>query len=127
MFAGLLSAALGSLIYGLAPTGAWFWVGVPFGALSGLFSPAVQGIMTKRVRADEQGQLQGANSSVQGICGMIGPGLFTMVLAWSIASGTAIQGAPFFLAGGITLAALVLALWETRRAASAEAGAAAPA
>ena len=36
-------------------------------SLWGLMSPALQGLMTRLVSPSEQGQLQGANSSVLGI------------------------------------------------------------
>src|ERR1039458_5597993 len=55
--------------------------------------------MTHRVSASEQGQLQGANSSVQGIAGLVGPGLFTWIFAYFISTGRSWQlpGAPFLL------------------------------
>ena len=48
-------------IYGLAPTGPWFWVGVPVMALWGVVGPASSDMMSRRVSESEQGQLQGAN------------------------------------------------------------------
>ena len=62
--AGLLCGALGMAIYGLAPTGRWFWLGVPVMALWGLSGPAIMGLMSRLVSPSEQGQLQGANSSL---------------------------------------------------------------
>ena len=46
-------------------TGAIFLAGVPVMALWGLAGPSPQAIMSRRVSASEQGQLQGANSSLQ--------------------------------------------------------------
>ena len=46
-------------------------------ALWGLAGPASMGIMSRLVGASEQGQLQGANSSLMALAGLIGPGLFT--------------------------------------------------
>jgi MFS transporter, DHA1 family, tetracycline resistance protein len=48
----------------------------------GLFGPSVQGLMTRRVAPTEQGQLQGADSSIMGITGLIGPALFTLTFAY---------------------------------------------
>ena len=45
-------------------------------------------------RASEQGQLQGANSSIVALAGMIGPGLFTQAFARSIARRAGISPAP---------------------------------
>ena len=41
-------------------------------------------LMTRRVAPTEQGQLQGANSSLMGIASMIGPALFTLIYARAI-------------------------------------------
>ena len=103
---GLASGSIALAIYGLAPTGAWFWAGIPFGAFMGLFGPSAQSLMTREVAAGHQGQLQGANSSVMGLTGLVGPVLFSFVFAWSIGSGAhfAVPGAAYLLA------ALLLAL-----------------
>lgn len=115
---GLTAAFVSTAIYALAPSGRWFLLGVPIGALAGFYSPAAQGLMTRRVQRHEQGQLQGANSSLMGIVGMIGPGLFTSLLAWAVAHRETLPGAPFALAAAIQLAALALAF----RVASAASG-----
>lgn len=81
---GLLAGAAGFAIYGLAPTPTVYWLGLPVFALSGLIQPGVQGLMTRKVSRSEQGQLQGASSSIMGVTGLIGPGLFTTVFAWSV-------------------------------------------
>ena len=54
---------------------------MPVFALMGLVGPSAQALMTRRVGPSEQGQLQGANSSIIGITGLIGPGLFTLTFA----------------------------------------------
>jgi MFS transporter, DHA1 family, tetracycline resistance protein len=116
MLAGLLFGTAGFLIYGLAKAGWLIFAGVPVFAFIGLFGPASQGIMSRRVSPSEQGQLQGANSSVMGITGMIGPGLFTLTFAAFIGrySDVHLPGAPFLLAALLMLAAVVLAARATR-------------
>jgi MFS transporter, DHA1 family, tetracycline resistance protein len=113
---GLVAGAAGFVVYGVAPTGLAFFLGVPVFALIGLYSPAAQGIMTRRVSPGEQGQLQGANSSIMGITGMIGPGLFTLTFAHFIdpSSRVRMPGAPFLLAALLMVAALFLA-WRVTR------------
>jgi DHA1 family tetracycline resistance protein-like MFS transporter len=108
---GLLFGALGFAIYGLAPTGALFCLGVPVMALWGLASPATQGLMSRRVSASEQGLLQGANGSVQGIANLVGPPLFALTFAYTIspASTVALPGAAFLLAAALLLAAMLVA------------------
>ena len=113
---GLLFGASGFAIYGLAPTGLWFWVGVPVMSLWGIANPSAQGIMTHLVEPTEQGQLQGALSSLMGIGSCIGPGLFTQSFAIAIGAYAAwgIPGAPFLLASLILLCAAFIA-WRTTR------------
>jgi MFS transporter, DHA1 family, tetracycline resistance protein len=122
---GLLFGAAGLLIYGLAPTGWLFLVGVPVMALWGFAGPALQGMMSARVGAGEQGQLQGANASVASVAALVGPGLFTLTFAFFIGTGKSdvglasagapfvFPGAPFMVAAALLVAALV---WSVRLA-----------
>jgi DHA1 family tetracycline resistance protein-like MFS transporter len=116
LFVGLIFGAIGFACWGLAPTGILFLAAIPIGSLMGFYGPAAQGLMTHRVSASEQGQLQGANSSVQGIAGLVGPGLFTWIFAHFISTGSSWQlpGAPFLLGSLLLLTALLLALRVTR-------------
>ena len=107
---GLFFGALGFAIYGLAPTGRWFVLGVPVMSLWGLASPASQGLMTRLVSGSEQGQLQGASSSMMGIAGLLGPTLFTLTFAYAITATHhwQLSGAPFLLAALLLTLALGL-------------------
>jgi MFS transporter, DHA1 family, tetracycline resistance protein len=111
MAAGLCFGAAGFAIYGLATTALIFWFALPVTALWGLSAPPMQGLMTRRVRASEQGQLQGALSSVRGIAFMIGPLLFTNTFAAFIGQwrGWHIPGAPYLLAALMMIAATIIA------------------
>lgn len=110
---GLVFGAAGFAIYGLAESGAVFLIGIPVMSLWGLSGPALQGLMTSRVGASDQGELQGALSSLMGVAGLIGPGLFTQTFSRFIDAqhGWHLPGAPFLLAAGL----LVLALGLTWR------------
>jgi DHA1 family tetracycline resistance protein-like MFS transporter len=72
--------------------------------------------MSRRVDPTSQGKLQGAINSVRAITGMIGPLLFTQVLALAISPSTPIHfpGSPYFLAGLLLTSSLVLAAYVTR-------------
>lgn len=121
LYAGLLCAVLAFLAYGLAPTGALMLLGIPFGALQGLANPAMQALMTRQVEPSNQGQLQGALSSLRGITGMMGPVLFTQVFAISVRGGTALPhlpGAPYLLAASLAVGGLLLS-WRVTSPASA--------
>jgi MFS transporter, DHA1 family, tetracycline resistance protein len=117
LFAGLLCGCAGYAIYGLAPVGIAFLSAMPVFAFMGLVGPSAQGLMTRRVGPSEQGQLQGANSSIIGITGLIGPGLFTLTFASFIGSHRdwRLPGAPFLLAALLMVIAMVLAGWITSR------------
>ena len=110
--AGLLAGATGMSIYGLAATGPWFWAGVPVMAFWGVAGPALQDMMTRRVGGSEQGQLQGAASASRSIAGLIAPGVFAVLFAWTI--GT-VPGAAFLLAGALLAAAAVVTWFVTAR------------
>src|ERR1700750_997364 len=75
---GLGCGAIGFLIFGRAPSGALFWLGIPVMALWGVAGAATQALMTRLVAPDQQGQLQGANNSVQSVSQLVGPFLFTL-------------------------------------------------
>ena len=116
LLVGLACGAAGMAIYGLAPTGAWFWAGIPVMALWGLASPATQSLMSGRVGADQQGQLQGALSALRGLTGLVGPALFTLTFAAAIAAEHSwhLPGAPFLLAASLLLGAVAVARAATR-------------
>ena len=108
---GLGCGAAGFLIYGAAPSGPLFWVGIPVMALWGVASAAIQALMTQLVAPDQQGQLQGATSSVQSVSQLVGPFLFTLTFAYFIGAQAPLQlpGAPFLLALALLVLALVIA------------------
>lgn len=113
---GLVFGAAGFAVYGLASTGSIFWLGMPVMALIGLYGPASQGMMTRRVDASSQGQLQGVNTSIMGITGIIGPGIFTFVFAHFIREDRTwkLPGAPFLLAAALLVVA-TFAAWQVTK------------
>lgn len=111
LIAGLSAGAAGFAIYGLAPTGRLFAFGIPIMAMWGLYGPSAQALMTRRVGAHEQGRLQGALSSVQGMTGIVGPAIFSFTFAAAIGSTHQLNvpGAPFLLASALLLTGVVIA------------------
>src|SRR5712671_2969908 len=108
---GLGCGALGFLMYGAAPTGPLFWLGIPVMALWGVSGAALQALTTQRVAPDQQGQLQGATSNVQSVSQLVGPFLFTLTFAYFIDAQAPLKlpGAPFLLASALLVLALVIA------------------
>jgi DHA1 family tetracycline resistance protein-like MFS transporter len=117
MMFGLAGGIAGFLAFGLAETALVFLLGIPLLALWGIANPAILGLMTRHVGPSEQGQLQGANSSIQGIANLVGPFMFTLTFAWSIGSGKNwhFPGSPFVLAAALLVAAAALAWHVTRQ------------
>ncbi|MGC1304216.1 MAG: TCR/Tet family MFS transporter [Caulobacteraceae bacterium] len=113
---GLVFGACGMAIAGLAPNQWVFWAGIPIIALWGVSGAANQTIMTRHVEAAEQGQLQGANSSLTGISELIGPSIFTLTFAYFVTPGhdLAEAGAPFLLAAMILVGSSIWAWFVTR-------------
>jgi DHA1 family tetracycline resistance protein-like MFS transporter len=114
---GLIFGAVGFAIYGLAPTGPIFWIGVPVMALWGVATPSLQTIMTRLVEPTEQGRLQGALASLVGLASLIGPTVFSEIFAASISTRAdlGLPGAPYILAALLIFAAMLLAWRTTQR------------
>jgi DHA1 family tetracycline resistance protein-like MFS transporter len=112
LLAGLAFGTVSFSIYGLAPTGGIFLSGIAFGALFGFVYPSLQGLMTRRVGASEQGRLQGAVASLMGIGGVVAPLLFTQTFSAAIGpyADLGVPGAPFLLGALLLATAMVLAL-----------------
>ena len=108
---GLGCGAIGFFIYGAAATGPLFWLGIPVMALWGISGAAIQALTTQLVAPDQQGQLQGATSSVQSMSQLVGPFPFTLTFAYFIGADAPLQlpGAPFLLASALLLLALLIA------------------
>jgi DHA1 family tetracycline resistance protein-like MFS transporter len=125
---GLACGTAGFILYGLAPTGYWFWAMMPVAALWGVAQPAAQAIMTHHVDPREQGRLQGAVASLSAIAGIIAPTLFTRLFAVVTQSGwhDAWVGATFWLAAAMVGAALLLAWYSVAHLPKAAAVAAPP-
>jgi MFS transporter, DHA1 family, tetracycline resistance protein len=81
-------------------------VGIIVGCVTGLTFPAMQSLMTKKVSADAQGELQGAIATIISMTSIIGPVMMTSVFgAYADKTGLYFPGAPFLLAIGLLLLA----------------------
>jgi DHA1 family tetracycline resistance protein-like MFS transporter len=116
VLAGALTGAAGFTIYALAPTGAIFFTGAPLFALMGLMSPGLQGLMSRRVAPNEQGQLQGAAQSLQGIASILGPLIFPLTFAWALRHDSSLHmpGLAILIAAALLVLAFVIALRVAR-------------
>jgi DHA1 family tetracycline resistance protein-like MFS transporter len=118
---GCVAGAAGFTIYGMASNGWMYLMGVPVFALMNFLQPGLQGLMTRRVGAHEQGQLQGANQSLQGVASVIGPVIFGLTFAWSIRHESTFYapGLAIWLAAAMLASAFALSLKVARPPAAA--------
>jgi len=119
---GLLCETAAYALYAFAPRGVWFLCAIPFGALGGLYYAAAQSLLTQRVGVHEQGELQGANSSLIGITGLAGPMIFSVAFATGIAPPAGwgpLPGAAFYVAALMTAGAFAIGLEVARPVAAA--------
>ena len=97
---GLLLYAIGMLLYAFASEG-WMMLvfTVPY-CLGGICGPALQSIITKNIPSNEQGELQGALTSLMSATSIIGPPLMTQLFYYFTHKNSPFlfPGAPFFLA-----------------------------
>jgi len=116
LLVGACFGALGFAIYGFAPTTALYLVGTPVFALIGLVMPGLMGLMSRRVAPQEQGQLQGANQSVQGISSILGPLMFGLIFAWSVHNDRTLHlpGLAIWVASGLMVMAFLIGLTVAR-------------
>jgi len=110
IYLGMSFSAIGLLLFGLA-TESWmmFVFLIPY-CLGGIAGPSIQGVISSQVPANEQGELQGALTSLMSLCGVFGPLLMTNLFAFATVKNGPIYlpGAPFFLASCLTLISFYL-------------------
>ncbi len=110
LYVGQFFGALGMVVAGLARTGLGYFISIPVMMIWTISGPAAQGMMTHRVSASEQGELQGAISSLRAIAVIIGPGLFTFTFAYfiDVKHGWNLPGAPWYLGAALLFFAMVM-------------------
>jgi MFS transporter, DHA1 family, tetracycline resistance protein len=119
MMVALCFGILGFAAYGLAPTPAWFWASMPIMMIWAVFTPAIQSLMTGRVSASAQGQLQGGLASIAALMSVFAPQLYTTLFALGISKslpgGLDLPGAAFLAASLFLVIALLIAFFAVRR------------
>lgn len=90
----------------------------PISALGAVVTPALQGIMSRAVADDAQGELQGVLASVNAVSMIFSPLLMTQVFAAFTAPDAPVwfPGAPFLLSMGLMLVCLAIHLARPRAA-----------
>lgn len=129
MAAGFGLGTLGFVLYGWAPTGGLFLLGLPFVALWGLAGPSSMALLANATGGEGQGQLQGALASLRSITGMVGPIFFAELLAQSIAPKPLawLPGVSFYASATLLGLAGLLSWWATRPSVMVASGGSVPA
>ena len=116
-FWGFIVSIAGLVLFGLATEGWMVYAIIPFTGLGALITPAMTALMSRRVPADAQGELQGALSGVLGVTLIISPVLMTQTFGYFTSAGAPVYlpGAPFLAAAALMALALVPFSFGVRR------------
>lgn len=106
---GILFNGVGFLLYGLAPMGWMMYAIMIISAIQGISMPCMQSLMTKKVDARYQGELQGGLVSIVSITSILAPLIYTRSFNWGVKQGDHfLLGAPYYVAAAISAGALLL-------------------
>lgn len=113
---GFSVAAAAYFAYAYAPNGFAVYAIIVLSGLSGIAGPALQGTMSGQVPADMQGALQGGVTSLGSLMMAFSPILMTQIFfAFSNREAEPyFPGAPYFLAGVLTIFAVFIIVRATR-------------
>jgi len=115
---GMSAAAIAFVGIAFIHAESWLYVLIVIGAASGLAAPAINGVMSRQVPDNAQGELQGAVNAANSLATIIGPLLATQVFALFTVSPQPfgyMPGAPFLLAAGFVILAAALFLFTAVR------------
>lgn len=111
IYLGLALYALGMFLFAFASQ-SWmmFAILIPY-CLGGIAGPALQSIISGHVAPSEQGELQGALTSLMSATSIVGPPLMTNLFYYFTHKDAPVQfpGAPFLLGGILLLASALVA------------------
>ena len=114
---GLLCYTVGFVLFAVASRG---WLMLAFLApysLGGIAGPAIQGTISGQVPANEQGELQGALTSLVSATGVVGPLLMTYLFGYFTRPKAPVYfpGAPFLMGAVLALSSVALAYYSLKK------------
>lgn len=114
---GLLFYVIGFTLFAFASQGWMMFVFMIPYALGGIAGPALQGLMTGHVPSNEQGELQGAITSLVSLTSIVGPLLMTSLFSFftSPAAPFYFPGAPFMMGAILTLLSVFITVGALRK------------
>jgi DHA1 family tetracycline resistance protein-like MFS transporter len=114
IYTGLALYAIGFMLYAFANQG-WMMYGITIVyCLGGIAGPALQGVMSKLIPPNEQGELQGGFTSVMSLTAIVGPLLMNGIFSYYTSDNAPLYfpGAAMLVGGILTLGSAFLA-WVT--------------
>lgn len=114
---GLIIEVVALVVLGFISSGLLLLLLIPVTALGAIGLPALQGILSRAVADNAQGELQGVLTSLTAVAMVLAPLVMTQTFASFTRADAAIYlpGAPFLLSAVIMALALVLYQWRGRR------------
>ncbi|HEY5745288.1 MAG TPA: TCR/Tet family MFS transporter [Chryseolinea sp.] len=111
VYVGLGFNALGFVLFALATQSWMMFAFTVVYCMGGIAGPALQGIISTQVPANEQGELQGALTSLMSLTACIGPPLMSNTFAYFTNTHAPIYlpGAPMLLGAVLTITATLMA------------------
>jgi DHA1 family tetracycline resistance protein-like MFS transporter len=105
IYLGIALYAFGLILFGIAWQSWMMFVFLLPYCLGGIAGPALQGLISNQVPDTEQGELQGALTSLISLTSIIGPLIMTNLFAYSTAKNSMyyLPGAPFYLAAALMI------------------------
>jgi MFS transporter, DHA1 family, tetracycline resistance protein len=117
IYVGLGLYSLGLFLFSFATDGWMMFVFLIPYCLGGIAGPAIQSIISGNVPKNEQGELQGALTSLMSATSIVGPLLMTNLFAWFTRPEGDIKfaGAPFFAGAILMLISAVIAVRSMKK------------
>jgi DHA1 family tetracycline resistance protein-like MFS transporter len=115
-YVGLTLYGIGMFLFGIANQSWMMFVFLVPYCLGGIAGPALQSIITGQVPPTQQGELQGALTSVMSLTTIIGPPLMTGLFAafTSTKAPAHIPGVPFLLGAVLMFASALIAYYTLK-------------
>jgi DHA1 family tetracycline resistance protein-like MFS transporter len=112
LYIGLGLYVIGFVLFSFATAGWMMFVFLIPYCLGGIAGPALQGIISTQVPANEQGELQGALTGLMSATSIAGPLLMTQLFSYFTSSSSPIYfpGAPMLMGAFLTFLSLLLAM-----------------
>jgi DHA1 family tetracycline resistance protein-like MFS transporter len=117
LYLGLVLSTAAFIGYGLATHGWMIYAIIAIASLGAISGPAAQSLITQAVRADEQGETQGALASLQSVAQIIGPIIASTLFGYFISdqAPARLPGAPFFMGAILQAFGTLIAVATLRR------------